>query len=122
MIIGKLFLCITLLGATVLNNSPLRQEILRLLRVKNNKNTAYNIVTGTIMLCLAVVAIFIPDATAYFKFLGGISAVPLSILMPTMIYWKTADSCWKLVLLSTWSTILFVLGLISAVGVFIFPS
>lgn len=50
----------------------------------------YYSVTIGIFIMAAGIAIVSPNAVSYFEFLGGISAVPLTVVLPTIIYWKVS--------------------------------
>jgi hypothetical protein len=72
-----------------------------------------------VFIIAAGIAILSPNAVNYFEFLGGVSAVPLTVILPTIIFWKVSQSCWKVILITLWSLVLTTLGLISSVKVVI---
>ena len=60
-------------------------------------------------------ALLVPHAIVYFKFIGGLCAIPLSVALPTFIFWKTSDNMWLLIPITVWSLTITVCGLASAV-------
>lgn len=117
MVVGKAILCVALLGSVLLANNPLRMEIEKICNCgkRRRKPWLYYTITFCIMLSVSSFAILFSNVVEYLKFVGGISAVPLTLVIPALVYFKLGDNSLKIFLVLTWSTILTVIGYISPV-------
>lgn len=115
MTVAEGLIIITLLGVITLSHNPLRREIEGIFfKGAEESSTRYWIINFSIVFLTTFIAAAVPDAIAYFKILGGLTSVPLSITLPAMIYFKITKNKFKLVVVTLWSIVLTVLGLISA--------
>jgi amino acid permease len=115
MIVAEGLIIVTLLGVIALSHNPLRREIEAVFfKGKEESQVRYWITNFSIVAATTFVAAAIPDAISYFKILGGLTSVPLSITLPAMIYFKITKNNFKLGVVTVWSLLLTVLGLLSA--------
>lgn len=115
MTVAEGLIIITLLGVIALSHNPLRREIEAIFfKGKQESEVRYWVTNFSIVAATTFVAAIVPDAISYFKILGGLTSVPLSIALPAMIYYKITKNNLKLVVVTIWSLLLTVLGLLSA--------
>mmetsp|Transcript_24126 Transcript_24126/g.4034 ORF Transcript_24126/g.4034 Transcript_24126/m.4034 type:complete len:124 (+) Transcript_24126:934-1305(+) len=117
MVVGQFVLCITLLGSILLANNPLRSELERFLLCgkRTRKPWLYYTLTVGIFVGVTIFVIFFPKAVDYLTFVGGISVVPLTIILPTIIYYKISHNVVPLILITIWSIILSIVGFSSPI-------
>lgn len=117
MVVGKAILCVSLLGSVLLANNPLRTEIEKICNCGNRKRRPwlYYLITFGIMFFISGFAILFSDVIGYLKFIGGISAVPLTLVIPALVYFKLSENTFKIILVVSWSIILTVVGYISPI-------
>jgi len=116
MIVAKFLIAVTLIAGVAINMNPLRIGVQQMfLGVQYAHNDFYfYLITYLALYTSTGIAILIPSAIKYFKFLGGLFVIPSSLLLPGMIYFKLETNPLKRFFMALLSLLLGLIGLYSA--------
>lgn len=117
MIFAKILICMSIVGAMALSHIPLRLTVEQLIAgTKFEENPIrYWGINFTLLIGSMALALLVPHPIVYFKFIGGLCAIPLAVALPTFIFWKTSDNMLLLIPISLWSLVITLCGIASAV-------
>lgn len=124
--VAKVLISCALCGTVAIANNSLRISMEQMIAgtEPDENEVRYWTINFGMLLGIMMVAIMLPDAVMYFKILGGIFGVPLSIILPSnsyiaVIYWTISKNYPLLGLVTLWSGFISVLGIFSVVKTFI---
>jgi amino acid permease len=93
MLIGKIFVCLTLNMSLVANLYPTRiimQQMAWGAEQKGN-NIVHVVITVLILLAAIILALALPNVIFFFKLLGSLFATPICVILPCMAYYRVSD-------------------------------
>ena len=124
--VAKILISCALCGTIAIANNSLRISVEQMIAgTEPEENEArYWAINFSILAGIMVVAIIFPDAVSYFKLLGGIFGVPMSIILPSniytaVIYWTISKNYPLLIIVTLWSSFISVLGIFSVIKSFL---
>jgi amino acid permease len=124
--IAKVLIACALCGTIAIANNSLRISVEQMIAgTEPEENEGrYWTINFSIVIGIMVVAIVFPDAVSYFKLLGGIFGVPMSIILPSniytaVIYWTISKNYPLLTIVTLWSSFISVLGVFSVIKSFL---
>lgn len=116
MIVAKFMIASTLVAAISINMNPLRLSIQQMvfgIQFQHNDLNFY-LITYFCLYASTSIAILVPKAIVYFKFLGGIFVIPVAVLVPGLLYLKLPGRLLNKILVSLVTLSLSLVGLYSA--------
>mmetsp|Transcript_34317 Transcript_34317/g.60078 ORF Transcript_34317/g.60078 Transcript_34317/m.60078 type:complete len:438 (-) Transcript_34317:712-2025(-) len=95
MILGRMFICITLITAIPINLNPIRSTLTNLFF---NNTTSLQVHLGlsfSLLWSTLIIALLIPNVLTFFGFVAGLCATTISCLYPALVAVKISGEPWN---------------------------
>ena len=111
MVVARLWVALTLAMGVPINMHVTRVSISLYFPVKSKNSLPVHVLSTSLILVTSVImAVMVPDAVSYFKFIGASLSIIIGKVLPTMIYFKISENPSKRTALTIWTLLFALIG------------